>query len=107
MTTITYKRYPKASLTIEGHSLAPRVSDHDLCCAAVSMLSCTIMQRIHDLALNSKAIYSSDAYVHIEFAPLGKNGRRGMEALNTVITGFKLLGEKYPDNIKITGGKNE
>lgn len=107
MTKITYTRHPKVSLTVDGHCNAPRQSGHDLCCAAVSMLSLAFVGRIENLKVADKVICLGDGYAHAEFAPRGKNGKRGIEAMNTILTGFMLLREKYPDNIKITGGKNE
>lgn len=105
MTQITYTRHPKVSLTADGHCNAPRQSGHDLCCAAVSMLISTFVEHIDNLKVADKVIYLGDGYAHAEFTPRGKNGIRGMEALNTILTGFMLLREKYPDYIKITGGK--
>ncbi|MBQ8525409.1 MAG: ribosomal-processing cysteine protease Prp [Clostridia bacterium] len=105
MTEITYTRYPKACLTINGHSDAVRTNGHDLCCAAVSMLVCTFMKRLEDLNLKDKAIYCGDGYARGEFTPRGKEARRGLEAIDTILTGFRLLREQYPENIIITGGK--
>lgn len=107
MTEIKYTRYPKVSLSVEGHCMAKRDNGIDLCCAAVSMLVCTLLQRVEELPLSSKALYCSDGYARVEFDCRGRNSRQGIEALNTILTGFRLLRDKYPDNIKITGGRNE
>lgn len=105
MTKITYKRYPRAKLAIDGHCNAPRTNGYDLCCAAVSMLACTFMQRMEDMPLKDKFVYCEEGYVHGEFSARGKKGRAGLEMLDTLLTGFRLLKDEYPDCIMITGGK--
>ena len=105
MTKITYTRYPKATLKAEGHCMADRINDRDLCCAAVSMLVCTFMKRIDELKVKDKFVYMANGFAKGGFCSKGKSGRAGLEALDTVLAGFRLLKEKYPDNITIQGGK--
>lgn len=105
MTKIIYKRYPKVSLTVDGHCNAPRTNGYDLCCAAVSMLACTFMQRMEELNLDNKFVYCEEGYLYGEFSARGKKGRTGLEMIDTLLAGFRLLEKEYPDCIKITGGK--
>lgn len=105
MTKITYTRYPTASLTVDGHCEAERTNGNDLCCAAVSMLVCTFLQRLEETKLKCKSVYVSDGYARGEFSVQGKNGFRALETLDTVLAGFRLLKEQYPENITIYGGK--
>ena len=101
MTEVFCKYRPKVSVTIQGHSNAERKNGNDLCCCAVSMLSYTLMSRLKELKLKNKIIFFKDGYVHVEFAPKGVNGSKGIEAVSTVMSGFNLLMEEYPHNIKV------
>ena len=105
MTEIIYTRFPKAGITFEGHSCAPRTNGADLCCAGISMLVCTFLKRLEELRLKDKCILYNDGYAKGEFSPRGKEGKQGMELLDTILTGLWLIKERYPDYITIQGGK--
>lgn len=101
MTKISYSLGKKIEVTVSGHAGAANKKGVDLCCAAASMLSFTLMQTIADMSLHDKKICYADGYAHIEF----KNTvscRNALTAVKTILTGFRLLRDEYPNNVAIT-----
>ncbi len=102
MTNITYHMGPRCSITIEGHACAQRNSNgNDLCCAAESMLACTLVDTVKKLPLTHRYIYVTDGYVYVNFGIVNLAGIWAMAALRTVINGYELLSERYPDNVSV------
>lgn len=102
MTTITYHKGIKCSIRIEGHACAaPAPGESDLCCAAESMLACTLVRSVERLPLAKRYIYVTEGCVCVSFCALCPAGLAGLAALSTVINGFKLLTEQYPQNVKL------
>ncbi len=100
MTKITYKFGKRIELTVSGHAGAADENGVDLCCAAASMLSFTLMQAIKDMPLRGKKICYADGYAHIGFR--NTVGSRGAAAVVcAILNGFRLLKEEYPDNVGI------
>lgn len=99
----------KVIIDITGH--AGFYSGNDIVCAAVSSLSYTLMQRIRDMddygAFNSVTIQRDSGEVHI-IALVKKDYRSEFDiTLVTVLTGFELLRQKYPNNVflDLLGGR--
>lgn len=101
MTKVSYSFGKRVEVTVSGHAGAANKFGVDLCCAAASMLSFTLMQTIADMPLSDKKICYADGYAHIGF----KNTvacRNAIAAVKTIITGFRLLKNEYPQNVTIT-----
>ena len=102
MTTVTYHIGAECSVTISGHACAERTSNgSDLCCAAESMLACTLVDTVKKLPLMYRYIYVTDGYVYVKFSIFGLGGIGAMAALRTIVNGYKLLTEKYPNNVSV------
>lgn len=102
MTTITYHTGWKCSITIEGHACAERNAEgNDLCCAAESMLACTLVDTVKKLPMLYRYIYVTEGYVYVSFRLFGIAGIAALAALKTVVNGYRLLTEHYPDNVSV------
>ena len=101
MTKITYHIGVNCCVRIEGHACAPRQNGNDLCCAAESMLACTLVNTIQKLPLVKRYIYVADGSVCVSFGSVCLHGVAGIGAVKTIINGFELLQEKYPDNVSV------
>ena len=102
MTNITYHIGWSCSITIEGHACAERTAGgSDLCCAAESMLACTLVDTVKKLPLPHRYIYVTEGYVYVSFGIFGIAGLAALAALMTVVNGYKLLTERYPDNVSV------
>lgn len=102
MTNITYHIGWRCSIAIDGHACAERTAEgSDLCCAAESMLACTLIDTLKKLPLSHRYIYMTDGYVYVSFGILGIAGVAALAALVTVVNGYRLLTERYPDNVSV------
>ena len=102
MTNITYHIGWRCSISIEGHACAERTAaGSDLCCAAESMLACTLVETVKKLPLPHRYIYVADGYVYVSFGIIGISGIAAMAALMTIVNGYGLLAERYPDNVSL------
>lgn len=91
----------KCVLQVEGHANYAR-QGADIVCSAVSILSYTIAESIENIDAKEKIIDISDGHVYIEVCPLDIVSKTAcLVVFNTILTGFKLLAESYPDNVQI------
>lgn len=96
MTTITYENIGGVmSVRIEGH--AGYATNGDPVCAACSILQHTLIRSLDDseLILYDDEIPASE--VRFNATP------KKMSVFDTILTGFRLLEECYPDNVKMRG----
>ncbi len=105
MTTIT-KTNTKTGMTvrISGHAGAARKNGYDLCCAAVSMLAYTLMKILSDIRPKNLVITRAEADVFVSFDFFCLRAFPAFAAVKTVMAGYKLLEEKYPENVRIVSG---
>lgn len=102
MTNVTYHIGTKCSVIISGHACAERSPEgNDLCCAAESMLACTLVDTVEKLPLMYRYIYVTEGYVHVAFSVFGIFGIGAVATLRTIVNGYKLLARRYPDNVSV------
>ncbi len=102
MTDICLERDRKStSVSILGHCNAGRINGYDLCCCAVSMLSFTLMDSLKRLNLKDFDYSYGGGTCHIKFKNRGRNLKKALLVIETVMNGFELLKNKYPENINL------
>jgi len=84
-------------IDIAGH--ADYCPGADIVCAAASMLAYTLIRRLRELPGGAE-IDCAAGSVHI--ATRGK-GEKVKETVETILAGYKLLAEKYPENVGVEG----
>ncbi len=104
MTTIYYREYyDKFIISIEGHAGYSTVGD-DIVCAAVSTLCYTLLNCLldEDASENIKLTKNivSDGYMYFEFKHYDFSKQRVMGIVDTIIKGFLMLEESFPQYIK-------
>lgn len=106
MTKVLIKSEPgKYDITITGHAEKVNDGDGNLLCAAVSMLSQTLLQCMMDLESRGEIEQHSkmgDGYLRIYCCYQPEN-MRVKGCLETIQTGFLLLQHSYPKNINVVG----
>lgn len=97
--------------TFEGHAGAKRVRNHDLVCAAVSMLAQSLIQACcdalerGDLArINTIKKNKQDGAVSLDVLATDEGFPKVLGAFSTIAAGCSLLHEKYPENVSL--GRN-
>ena len=90
-------------IDIIGH--AEYANENDIVCSAISILTYTLMQRLQDLdGVNAFKRYECTCKageVHICVLPKRESKRDFYTMLNTIIRGYQLLNNKYPENISV------
>lgn len=91
----------KCVLQVEGHAnYADRGTD--IVCSAVSILSYTIAESIENIDAREKIIDIADGHIYIEVAAEDVVSKAVcLVAFDTIMKGFELLAEYYPDNVRI------
>lgn len=103
MTEITLTTNEKTTqIVISGHSSTKRVNDIDLCCCSVSTLAFTLLKTLEKLKLQNLRYTFFKGYCAMSFEKDEENAFKALAAIDTVMNGFALLKESYPQNIKIT-----
>lgn len=104
MTTARFNRKGGGyDITITGHAdFNPGL---DIVCSAVSMLTYTLMQCLSDAedkgCLTECSINTKSGDVYISVKPEQFYRKLLENTVDTIITGFELLADKYPDNVKL------
>lgn len=104
MTTARFNRKGGGyDITITGHAdFNPGL---DIVCSAVSMLTYTLMQCLKDaedkgcLTECKMSYQSGDVFISV--MPEQFYRKLLENTVDTIITGFELLADKYPDNVKL------
>lgn len=93
---------------ITGHSNAERVNDYDLVCCSCSILLYTLIEElsVHDMILNIEEVEqaladSIESHKLPDIKILIRDSENHSDILETVLNGYKLLEQNYPDNVKI------
>ena len=98
MTRVKIKEVERGyEIDIAGH--ADYCPGADIVCAAASMLAYTLIRRLRELPGGAE-IDCAAGSVHI--ATRGK-GEKVKETVETILAGYKLLAEKYPENVGVEG----
>lgn len=106
MTTI--KSATKGSvttITVDGH--AGFNPGNDIVCAAASMLTYTLVQNLLDLTgaglLEWCKTDEKDGSMKIKVKTNKKGEAVAKIAIKTIMTGYELLQNQYPENVKLAG----
>lgn len=94
------------SISVNGHSSAPRVNDCDLVCCAVSTLVCTLSFAVEEWynkgKLNERPkIVTNSGEAFIGFNPKSEYINELETAFNAFVVGFMALSNQYGEYIKI------
>ena len=105
MTRVFYREYyDRYLLIVEGHSGFGE-KGKDIVCSAVSILVYTLLNMLKDeesdnhLKLRREVI--NDGYFCVEVEPFDFSKQKITGLIETIIMGFSLLNEAYPENVKI------
>ena len=100
MTNITCENNRGAyQINIEGH--ANYNDGIDIVCSAVSTLSFTLMCAIENKDVDLKNCTYNSGDVHIYIKPTKENQSEIDTIVETIMLGFAMLEEKYPDNVTL------
>ena len=104
MTEILYRKYyDRHLIIIEGHSNFSQKGE-DIVCSAVSCLGFTLLNTLTDEVGDERAKFVRnivrDGYMCLEVLPFSFAKERIQAIFDTVITGFCMVSEEYPDYVK-------
>ena len=97
MTTITYKPY---TLEIQGHA-GYAAHGQDIVCAGISTLFFTLIEVLaRDESLKERPrVRMGDGGAEVTVTPDPEHREKIDTVFETVVTGLRLLAEKYPDHV--------
>lgn len=105
MTQITWKESCGCvSVRLLGHADFARQGERDLVCAGISMLVCTLSACLETqearglVRLQHRKVAPGDVAFQIAILTRAEEVRA---MLDTILTGFQLLQERYPENVAI------
>ena len=105
MTSVTvYKSEGEVDFSAKGHCLAGD-GRSDPVCAAVSMLACTLMERLESLEAGMSELHIS--YESGEVSVFAKAKTRQCanmldECVETLMCGFRMISAAFPKNVHLT-----
>lgn len=107
MTRITYDP-EELMLEVNGHAGHGAIGE-DIVCAGVSALSFALMGAATDRAEYMAHLYinEKDGVIRVRCYPDEEHRDLCREMFNTVMQGYEVLAETYPDNVTIEGGSYE
>lgn len=73
----------------------------DIVCAAASMLGVTLLQRLHRLLPDRAFLEERTESGLLRLLAVLGNSPQAVEAVETVMEGFFLLGEEYPGCVRV------
>ena len=86
-------------INIEGH--ANYNDGPDIVCSSVSTLSFTLMCAIENKDADAKNYNYDNGDVHVYVRPTKENQKEIDTIVETIMLGFAMLAEKYPDNVTV------
>lgn len=105
MTYITvYKSEGEVDFHAKGHCLAGD-GGRDLVCAAVSMLACTLMERLEKLEVGMSELHVSYESGEVNVFAKAKTrqcARNLDECVETLMCGFRMISAAFPKNVHLT-----
>lgn len=84
-------------INIDGHANYDEPG-RDIVCAAVSMLTQSLIQSIEELTSDKIHYVMIPGTVHIEFGDLSERARL---LVDSFFVGVLMIAEEYPDNVKV------
>jgi uncharacterized protein YsxB (DUF464 family) len=90
----------KYHIDIVGHAEA-NPGGIDLVCGAISTLTYTLMSSIENVENIEKKISADYGDVHISISPEKQSQDEVDTIVRTIMIGFAMLAEKYPNNIEL------
>lgn len=88
---------------IEGHAGYAK-EGQDIVCAAVSILTAVLVQKIRDMELETYERKEAPGKLEIKIAPEKEREKEIETIMDTIKTGLLLLETKYPKNVRVRGG---
>lgn len=109
MTRICFRQNHRHFIaTFSGHSNATRVAGNDLVCAAVSMLSQSLMQGVideskrgHVAKVKHNDLNERDGAVSVELTATEAGFQSVLGMFSGIASGCALLAAQYPDNVSV------
>ena len=103
MTNICSERRLRSyRITMDGHA-GFDMNGNDIVCHGISMLGFTLMQALIEAEADGIIKHLSqqidDAHMEAVFTPVHRG--KADTIVNTILCGFKLLGNQYPDYCKV------
>ena len=97
MTTITYKPY---CLEIQGHA-GYAIAGQDIVCAGISTLFFTLIEVLaRDADLKERPhVRMGDGEAEVTVTPDPKHRDKTDAVFETVVTGLRMMAEKYPEHV--------
>lgn len=109
MTEITLKRgETELDFSAKGHCNAAE-NGVDLVCSAVSMLSCTLINRLEELSvfLKEKHISYEKGLVEIFVRWNKRDCALFDNSIDTLLCGYRLISNAFPENVRLSVTRNE
>lgn len=88
---------------IEGHAEYVKEGP-DIVCAAVSILTAVLVQKIRDMELKTYERKEAPGKLEIKIASEKEMEKEIETIMDTIKTGLLLLENKYPKNVRVRGG---
>lgn len=87
------------TIDIDGH--AGYNPGMDIVCSACSVLSYTLANVLENQEAELRHIKIDDGVIHIDIKPLTSNQEIISTIITTIMTGYEMLAEQYPDNVAV------
>lgn len=104
MTQITLiKKGREIDFTAKGHCLCGN-GGTDIVCAAVSMLSCTLMRHLEGLRPLTSELHISyeSGFVSVSLSKKDEFCPPIDECIETLMCGFRMIADSFPENVRVT-----
>lgn len=103
MIDVNYNR-KDYTVSVTGHAQSGEAG-HDLVCSAVSILVYTLASNVERMSQDSSRFHKAKIKVQSGEAKIQCRPINGMKAvaslvMDSICTGFDILSQKYPDNVR-------
>lgn len=92
------------SVIVEGHAENPLETTGNILCAAVSILSYTLIEMIEHMRMEGQAAgweIIDNGYVEAFVEPQNGFEEKVRAVIETILKGFEILEENYPEQIAV------
>lgn len=87
------------TIDIDGHAgFNPGM---DIVCSACSILGYTLLNALESQHAEYKIMSEDEGNIHIVFKPMEHDAEYTDAIITTVMTGYELLAEQYPNNVEL------
>ena len=92
------RNYYGIQIIVSGHANYAE-KGHDIICAGVSVLSDTLCNMANGIESECVVIQPMEGFTHVFIK--GPESERTAGILDTIITGYQMIAEAYPDYVQI------